>query len=688
MDNVGLSSDALTLVDGELQLFAKSAKSWFSNKDRSFLWTFHRFFKEFFTKDRIARAEWTDFKLIGDHIHAMNELAMAKARAFGKPNYSMEQYRYTFDRIAFGPGSIEEKMRWFLTSDDAASKYIGKAAISEILAQLNPEDCIMMNKRDRDAIEHLKLDPLAPKGLDAAAKFARANNIIRLIFPRYEKLVERQTDLPIGLEIDQFLSWIYETRLSNDQTPSPPKDVSRVWLFSPGTNAGKMDLLHKAGEIGIGWEKLEDLRKYKSTEGIINAILFHYPDKQRRPTNNAKTCWDFANTIKEGDLVFARKGRQHIVAWGIVRGPYTYDSAIVFPNRRKVEWKAIGNWTLPPELRFDMKTTTDISENTDLVQILIDLVQSSSEIPPESIKTPGSDGAPLPYNLDLAAEDIFIPKDTISDIVTRLLRKRNIILQGPPGVGKTFVARRIAWLLMEERDDNRVAMVQFHQTMGYEDFVQGFRPKENSQGFQLVDGSFMDFCSIARKDPGRKYVFIIDEINRGHISKIFGELLMLIEHDKRDSKFAVRLAYQKYGDDKFYVPSNVYIVGLMNTADRSLALVDHALRRRFSFIDISPAFDDPVLLDWLRRYWEDEVAETIVLRLSELNKIISGDHDLGMGYRIGHSHFCDQLPSIRQGWEDYRQVILNDISPLLREYWFDRISVFEDRQSVLLSEID
>lgn len=241
---------------------------------------------------------------------------------------------------------------------------------------------------------------------------------------------------------------------------------------------------------------------------------------------------------------------------------------------------------------------------------------------------------------------------------------------------------------MEEKDDSRVGLVQFHQSMGYEDFVQGFRPQAGSAGFRRKDGAFLDFCRRASQDPGRKWVFIIDEINRGNISKIFGELLMLIEHDKRSARYAARLALHEDGDASFHVPKNVHIIGLMNTADRSLAVVDHALRRRFSFIDIAPAFGQPSLKDWLERYWEDDVAAAIDLRLLELNRIIAGDHDLGAGFRIGHSHFCDQQPDLRQTWEDYRTIIDSDIAPLLREYWFDRPDEISSRVDALLEGLD
>src|SRR5690606_1428410 len=185
------------------------------------------------------------------------------------------------------------------------------------------------------------------------------------------------------------------------------------------------------------------------------------------------------------------------------------------------------------------------------------------------------------YTLDDALDGLFLSRDQFTYILDQLGRKRNVILEGPPGVGKTFIAKRVAWALLGEKDPSRVEMVQFHQSYAYEDFVQGWRPAE-AGGFDLRNGIFYEFCErAAGDDPERPYVFIIDEINRGNLSKVFGELLMLIEGDKRGPDFAIPLTYSRAREERFYVPRNLYVLGMMNTADRSLAMVDYALRRRF-----------------------------------------------------------------------------------------------------------
>ena len=278
-----------------------------------------------------------------------------------------------------------------------------------------------------------------------------------------------------------------------------------------------------------------------------------------------------------------------------------------------------------------------------------------------------------PYSRTDALQDLFIDEDEFDYILSRLKIKKNIIIQGPPGVGKTFIARRIAYTVMGFKDDSRAPMIQFHQSYSYEDFIQGFRP--NAEGkFDLKDGVFYEFCKNAQKNVDKSYFFIIDEINRGNLSKIFGELLMLIEPDKRGPDFAVPLTYSKGIDDKFYLPDNLHIIGTMNTADRSLAMVDYALRRRFSFIYLEPKFTNPKFSEYLIKKFnvEDELVDKIIDRMTKLNEVIAGDtKNLGTGYQIGHSYFCPDASGIPydEGW--YHSVIKSDIAPLLSEYWFD-----------------
>lgn len=275
---------------------------------------------------------------------------------------------------------------------------------------------------------------------------------------------------------------------------------------------------------------------------------------------------------------------------------------------------------------------------------------------------------------DILAEGVFLDGAEIELALDRFRSRKNVILQGPPGVGKTFIARKLAHALIGARDDDRVAMVQFHQAYSYEDFVRGYRPSTGEAGgFALVDGPFVRFCDRAHEDPDRDYVFIIDEINRGNLGQIFGELLMLLETDKRGARHAIPLAYPRHAGETFHVPANVYVLGTMNVADRSLAMVDYALRRRFAFVILTPQFEKPRFRAWLTaRGMDATLADLIVRRMVAVNRMIAEDRNLGPCYRIGHSFFIQErtdFAGLDRGW--YETIVRTEIAPLLKEYWYD-----------------
>ena len=303
----------------------------------------------------------------------------------------------------------------------------------------------------------------------------------------------------------------------------------------------------------------------------------------------------------------------------------------------------------------------------DEFDIIMELIRGDNPLPKKE--------ANEPYGKSKFLDDVFVTYKDYDKLENLLLRKKNLILQGAPGVGKTFAAKRLAYALMGEKDDNRVVQVQFHQNYSYEDFVMGYKPNENA-GFELKNGIFYKFCKRAAADREHQYFFIIDEINRGNLSKIFGELLMLIENDYRDK--SIQMSYR---EEHFAVPSNVYIIGMMNTADRSLAMIDYALRRRFSFFEMKPGFESPQFKEYVQKMMDPHLNQ-LVKAIIDLNKVIANDNSLGSGFCIGHSYLCNL------GYHyNLENIVEYDIIPMLREYWFDNDNLYNQEAQKLRNAI-
>ena len=303
----------------------------------------------------------------------------------------------------------------------------------------------------------------------------------------------------------------------------------------------------------------------------------------------------------------------------------------------------------------------------------------------EEEKPVEEDDSNEPYSKEDFLNVVFMDNSKYDELVNLLQYKKNVILQGAPGVGKTFLAKRLAYSMIGRKASERVETIQFHQNYSYEDFIMGFKPVEN--GFELKEGVFYEFCKKAELEPNKKFFFIIDEINRGNLSKIFGELLMLIEGDKRGSNHAIKLAYR---DEQFSVPSNLYLIGMMNTADRSLALMDYALRRRFSFFEIDPAFGNLKFKAHLKSFLHDSsVVDLVIERLKALNDKIADSENsgLGKGFCIGHSYFCVPPVSGQNEKDWYKSIINYEIVPLLEEYWWDDRNKVDNCKEDLLKNL-
>lgn len=311
-----------------------------------------------------------------------------------------------------------------------------------------------------------------------------------------------------------------------------------------------------------------------------------------------------------------------------------------------------------PELEqmefFQNPNGTFFKLTKDEYEFIMDMIREENPLTSKDMNTS--------YTKKDFLSEVYMNENQYDRLSGVLLNKMNLILQGAPGVGKTFTAKRLAYSLMGEKDDSRIEFVQFHQNYSYEDFVMGYRPSGDS--YELKYGIFYQFCKKAENQPDKKFFFIIDEINRGNLSKIFGELLMLIEKDYRGTK-----ATLAYNGMPFSVPKNLYIVGMMNTADRSLAMIDYALRRRFSFFEMAPAFESKGFKEY-QHSLDNRTFNELISEIVKLNGEISRDKSLGKGFCIGHSYFCGKAKETCTN--EWMQSVVNyDILPMLSEYWFD-----------------
>ncbi len=423
----------------------------------------------------------------------------------------------------------------------------------------------------------------------------------------------------------------------------------RYWLYAPGENASQWEAFYKEGIMAIGWEELGDLSEYVSKDAMKKRMqeLYHTTLSY---TMSAHATWQFANEIKPGDIVYAKKGVSRIVGRGVVTSDYEYDSnRSKYCHIRRVHWTNKGSWPHPGDAVT--KTLTDITPYTDYLVKIKALFPEDDPGPTEHYPT---------YTKTDFLRDVYMDEKAYDTLVNLLYRKKNIILQGAPGVGKTYVAKRLAYSIMGEKNQDRVMMIQFHQSYSYEDFIMGFRPTE--KGFELKQGPFYHFCKQAEIDSDNAYFFIIDEINRGNLSKIFGELFMLIENDKRGIELQLL-----YSDERFSIPENVYLIGMMNTADRSLAMLDYALRRRFAFFDMKPGFANDIFRNY-RVKLASAKFDRLINCVEALNTDIAADEALGEGFCIGHSYFCG-IKTVTDG--ALSSIVEYEMIPLIKEYWFD-----------------
>ena len=436
------------------------------------------------------------------------------------------------------------------------------------------------------------------------------------------------------------------------------------------------------------WESHQYAERVKSIlQGDRIAIKSAYVRKNRDhlPFDNRGHSVSVMSIKATGTVLEnSEDGRRLKVAWTPVEPPrewyfYTY--------RGKIWEVSNKNWRSEALIKFAFDNHAqdiDRFRNHSYWRDRFGDLEETEVTPPPTEPDPEPSEPEFIYTIDSILEDgCFLEETKLTEMLSRLEEKQNLILQGPPGTGKTWLAKRLAYALIGHKDTDKVRSVQFHPNMSYEDFVRGYRPSGDGK-LELVDGPFIEMIDAAKNIQSSKHVIVIEEINRGNPAQIFGEMLTLLESDKRTSDEALELTYRKHDGERVHIPENLYVIGTMNMADRSLAMVDFALRRRFAFINMEPALNER-WSGWVHEHSDidPDALSQIKSKLDSLNQSIADDPNLGLQFRIGHSFVTpnDKIPDASD-W--FRQVVETEIGPLLDEYWYDdRDKALEERNRLL-----
>lgn len=459
----------------------------------------------------------------------------------------------------------------------------------------------------------------------------------------------QKLDLAPSYLRDGFISAALRQYIDFLKKNSTTQEV-QFWTWSAGEGGEHWEEYYEQGVVAIGWDDIGDLRKFKTKEEIRRKVLGISNDtdleNESSKKNDVLACWEFANEIKIGDIIFSKQGKTKIIGYGVVEGDYEFDgSRAKYKQIRKVRWLARGEWVLPNGSGMAIKTLTNITEYREFVSLIANLVGLQTKGP--GVNTQYNNPA---YTIAQCAMDSGFPVDEIEKWVRAINRKGQAIFYGAPGTGKTFIADKLAKHLIGGTG-GFIDLIQFHPAYSYEEFIEGIRPTTDrgQLSYSPASGRFLDFCERAEGRRGT-CVLIIDEINRANLSRVFGELMYLLEYRDREMVLA--------GGTKFSIPSNVRIIGTMNTADRSIALVDHALRRRFSFIPLSPRYE---VIESFHKDTDFDAIELIKV-LKRVNELINDKH-----YHIGISFFLKKNLST-----EIAEIWNLEIEPYLEEFFYDQ----------------
>lgn len=579
-------------------------------KERKWLIEQRSFFINFFKKENLEKLKFDQYKEMLGYIHAFNSLGIIKAKAGNPRNNSIEKIRNSFLYLVYGDGSDEDRINNF-TDGEYKLNFWGESSISELVGQIFADKYVLYNKRDKNAVKYFNINPNFERGDGFGSQFIKYNNAIKPVVEAYKKVIGLQvSELTIPLEVDQLFSWMYEEGIIDDDTA--------IAVSKNGETENKNDLSIKReinnfpknlilyGPPGTG-------KTYSTIERVRSFIIENNQIKTETRTSAIKKIIDGLNKQDIIGIIMLIGGKAKYKVTDLVNHEIG---------------RIISESTGRPRENFWHYLQMHTSENS--------LTVNTSRRSGQDLFDKDSESN---WFLTKSGKEYF---SNFEDIIDKLKN-----------------------LKLEQKDwKDYCTFITFHQSYSYEEFIEGIRPKldKGDLGYDMKEGIFKKICNKAAQDLDNRYVLVIDEINRGNMSKIFGELITLIEEDKRIGEENELKITLPYSGDLFGVPNNLYIVGTMNTADRSIALLDIALRRRFVFEEVMPNYE---LLDGAME--EIDLGDLLNKINKKIEFLIDRDHQIGHSFFLKVKKLKDSEEKIDKLWS----VWYYEIIPLIQEYFYN-----------------